>query len=167
MTQVLERHLLENAQRRRDRGEDPRYFRIHDSGDFHSPDYLDAWAQIARNMPSVRFWAPTRVWNVPGFKGALTRALAVDNLRIRPSAMNFSDPPPALDFLSAAGSSAAAVAVDTEGRAVWQCPALAADGHACGNARAPDCTTECRVCWGGRVDRVEDFRQVPVTYAKH
>ena len=37
-----------------------RTLRIHDSGDFYSPQYLLKWAQIARNLPHVRFYAYTK-----------------------------------------------------------------------------------------------------------
>lgn len=35
------------------------YFRIHDSGDFWTPAYVDSWIEIAKTFPSVKFWAPT------------------------------------------------------------------------------------------------------------
>jgi hypothetical protein len=37
-----------------------RVFRIHDSGDFFSPDYLDAWIECAKAMPGVLFYAYTK-----------------------------------------------------------------------------------------------------------
>jgi hypothetical protein len=39
-----------------------KFFRIHDSGDFFSLEYLKAWKQVARNCPDFVFWAPTRMW---------------------------------------------------------------------------------------------------------
>jgi hypothetical protein len=36
------------------------YVRIHDSGDFYSPAYFAKWLEIARNNPSVRFYAYTK-----------------------------------------------------------------------------------------------------------
>jgi hypothetical protein len=36
------------------------YIRIHDSGDFYSPSYFQKWLQIAKNNPSVRFYAYTK-----------------------------------------------------------------------------------------------------------
>lgn len=36
------------------------YVRIHDSGDFYSPDYFQKWLEIARLNPSVRFYAYTK-----------------------------------------------------------------------------------------------------------
>jgi len=34
--------------------------RIHDSGDFYSPEYLLKWAEIARRLPNVQFYAYTK-----------------------------------------------------------------------------------------------------------
>jgi hypothetical protein len=36
------------------------YIRIHDSGDFYSPTYFAKWLEIAKNNPSVRFYAYTK-----------------------------------------------------------------------------------------------------------
>jgi hypothetical protein len=41
------------------------FFRIHDAGDFtvlRQNSYIEAWNEIAANLPHVMFWAPTRVW---------------------------------------------------------------------------------------------------------
>lgn len=68
-----------------------RFFRIHDSGDFFSKNYLRQWKQIADRIPDVTFWAPSRIWatqwgidlvneiNAP-------RSGSANNLIIRPSA---------------------------------------------------------------------------------
>jgi hypothetical protein len=36
------------------------YVRIHDSGDFYSPEYLNKWIAIAQLLPQVRFYAYTK-----------------------------------------------------------------------------------------------------------
>lgn len=36
------------------------YFRWHDSGDVQSLEHLEAIAEIARRMPKIRFWLPTK-----------------------------------------------------------------------------------------------------------
>lgn len=41
--------------------------RIHDSGDFYSPEYRDSWLQIMAYNPTVRFYAYTK--NIPLFQG--------------------------------------------------------------------------------------------------
>lgn len=70
-----------------------RPFRIHSSGDFFSPTYFDAWCEIARRVekldPSVRFWAPTRVWGQRHFDWGQLRGMK--NLVVRPSAYHVGD----------------------------------------------------------------------------
>ena len=39
-------------------------FRIHVSGDFFHPDYVDKWIEIATSRPDVTFYAYTRSWRV-------------------------------------------------------------------------------------------------------
>jgi len=36
------------------------YVRVHDSGDFYSPAYLDKWVKIAEALPHIRFYAYTK-----------------------------------------------------------------------------------------------------------
>lgn len=43
------------------------FLRIHDSGDYYSPDYLEKWLQIARNNPQTKFYSYTK--SVPLFEG--------------------------------------------------------------------------------------------------
>jgi len=116
------------------------HFRIHDSGDFFSPAHILAWADIARSLPDVRFWAPTRAYINPRFLPALLTLASLPNVTIRPSAHGFEQPPPVVPGL-AAGSTASA-----EG---WDCPA-SEQGNKCGS---------CRICW--------DSPTVPVTYHRH
>lgn len=39
--------------------------RIHVSGDFWSPEYIESWIQICSAFPQTKFWAYTRSWVVP------------------------------------------------------------------------------------------------------
>lgn len=128
------------------------YFRIHDSGDFFNAQYARCWAEIARALPDVKFWAPTRAWQMPtrlGFVvlGSEDELLAVlrdmaklPNVTIRPSALMFGDDAPRVDGLHA-GSTA-----DGPG---FKCPAPA-QGNACG---------PCRACWDNKTESV--------SYRKH
>jgi hypothetical protein len=43
--------------------------RVHDSGDFFSQRYLDAWYEIARLLPGVRFYAYTKSVHLNIWKG--------------------------------------------------------------------------------------------------
>jgi hypothetical protein len=42
------------------------FLRIHDSGDYYSPTYLEKWLQIARNNPQTKFYSYTK--SVPLFE---------------------------------------------------------------------------------------------------
>jgi len=43
----------------------PKYFRIHDVGDFYNYEYLEKWVSIMREFPKVKFYAYTKmVWLV-------------------------------------------------------------------------------------------------------
>ncbi len=43
------------------------FLRIHDSGDYYSPTYLEKWLQIARNNPQTKFYSYTK--SMPLFEG--------------------------------------------------------------------------------------------------
>ena len=127
------------------------YFRLHDAGDFFSPPYIEAWRQIARALPDVSFWAPTRSWAVAGQRrpdsdpllASLRRLAALSNVIVRPSALYIDDPPPTVSGL-ASGS-----AVTTD-RSQTTCQKTLRVPSACG---------PCRRCW--------DEPLVPVTYLRH
>lgn len=106
------------------------YFRIHDSGDFFSPAYVRAWAEVAGLCPEVRFWAPTRSWRAPQpeWQETLRELAALPNVTVRPSALRFDEEPPRVEGL-AAGTTAR--------REGYTCPARS-QGNACGT---------CRACW--------------------
>ena len=52
-------------------------FRIHESGDFYSQQYLDLWVKIVKKLPNIRFWAYTRSFDLD-FSGLL----ALENFRL-------------------------------------------------------------------------------------
>ena len=137
---------------RKTRGE---WFRVHDSGDMFNAKYAMCWHAVCKRLPEVRFWIPTRAWQLPG--GLLTvhdplmhwlRELnKLGNVSVRPSALNFGDPAPAVEGLDAGTTATAAIAgyraVKGKARAVKgtkMCPAHE-QGNRCG---------ECRVCWTER-----------------
>jgi hypothetical protein len=53
-----EAQMTAELQARRYRG--GKWVRIHDSGDFFSPQYFEAWLRIAEATPDVRFYAYTK-----------------------------------------------------------------------------------------------------------
>ena len=140
-----------------------RYFRIHDSGDFFSRQYLAAWKEVANRLPDITFWAPSRYW---AKGGGIAQVNEVNdppqNLIIRPSAYHTNEPPPRdLGPGWAEGSAVFGTVGDHEltveqaraggeyGAYDWECQAYAVDdaGKTCRNALAPDGEVGCRMCW--------------------
>lgn len=125
------------------------YFRIHDSGDFFSPDYYKAWVEVCRNLKDIHFWAPTRMWVYEKWRRVFSNYPPPPNLALRPSALFTSAVPPAIPDL-AAGSGSVEGRMDAP---VWNCPAYEGENeHSCAAAR-------CRVCW--------DAPKKPVNYMTH
>jgi len=126
-----------------------KFFRIHDSGDFFSPEYYKAWVAVCRNLPKVSFWAPTRMWVYEKWRALFSNYPPPDNLALRPSALFTSAPPPSIEGLAEGSTS-------IEGRMpapVWNCPAYEGEEeHSCAAAR-------CRVCWKSQ--------SKPVNYMTH
>jgi hypothetical protein len=42
----------------------PKYFRIHESGDFYSQDYFDIWCGVSRLFPEINFLAYTQMYDL-------------------------------------------------------------------------------------------------------
>jgi hypothetical protein len=117
------------------------YFRGHDSADMLSPDYVWLWVRVAKALPEVKFWFPTRVWRVLTMSRvsedtrqrwalALMALASLPNVIIRPSALFFNAPAPKIEGL-AAGSTA------FDDMDAVTCPAYQ-QGDVCGS---------CRACW--------------------
>lgn len=135
-----------------------KFFRIHDSGDFYSRRYLEAWKQIADLNPDVMFWAPTRIWATNWGVRAVNEINAPpDNFTIRPSQYMVNRP--ALESLGpgwAAWTTVFGKKIKPEGAYIesgdpyaWDCQTYATTekGHTCRAARAPDAPEGCRACW--------------------
>src|SRR5215469_6997661 len=126
-------------------------FRVHDSGDLFSSDYIDAWTRLVPLCPGIQFWFPTRSsrpmrmskltpeqrmrWEI-----SLLALAAEPNVTVRPSALFVNAPAPVIPGL-AAGSGAS----DSE----WNCPA-STQNNECGS---------CRMCWFAP--------ETPITYHLH
>lgn len=117
---------------------DVQYFRIHDAGDFFSPRYVDAWAEVARSLPHVQFWAPTRSYLVRPILDRLVELNKLPNVTIRPSALRMDEPAPVVEGLSY-GSGVAKKRFHETAR---MCPAPS-QGNAC---------QDCRACWNNTGD---------------
>jgi len=118
----------------------PDYFRIHDSGDMWSPEYLDAWMEVCRHpkMRDVHFWAPSRVWTTAAMVRDLERLIATGrlpkNLSLRPSGLFFDGPDPVVSGLDGGTSSSTitfevkrggkiTLDITATGPQTWGCPA--------------------------------------------
>jgi len=141
------------------------FFRIHDSGDFFSVKYLEAWKEIADNFvrrtgktPRVVFWAPTRMWVFPKWVEAVNRVNGKPrNLTIRPSVYSIGEPAPRrLGPGWAAGTTVFPKAQVEEAQAAgdfdWNCAAFASQNkeHNCQNGLSPEGNRGCRACWQNR-----------------
>lgn len=111
-----------------------RYFRWHDSGDLLGINHLNVIVEIARAMPDVRFWLPTR--EVTFVNAVRLRREIPDNLIIRLSAPMVGAP--LKNMISKHTSSVGA-------NAGFQCVAYTQGGK-CG---------DCRACWSPDVMNVD------------
>ena len=112
------------------------YFRIHDSGDFQSQHHILKWVRIAKLLPDVWFWAPTRETRyVRLARKAMGPGGWPPNLVIRVSAHMIGGEPPSTDLPTST------VGADTG----FICGAYDRD-HKCG---------PCRACWNPSVDNVD------------
>jgi len=119
------------------------FFRWHDSGDVQSIEHLEAIAEVARRLPGIRFWLPTKE------KGDVLEYVRrhgdfPENLTVRLSA-------PMID-----GKPSAAWGITST---VHKATKAEDSGFACGAYTRGGKCGECRACWD---------RSVPnVGYPKH
>ena len=115
---------------------DERVFRWHDSGDLQRVEHLSAILQIAKALPSIRFWLPTREQKMVRDYFASGKTFP-ENLVVRISAQMI-------------GQENASLPEGTVGSTVssgkgFQCPARS-QGNAC---------LDCRACWQKSVESVD------------
>jgi len=129
-----------------------RYFRLHDSGDFFSAEYLMAWRAVADAFPDITFWAPTRIWATSWGVDAVNEinhpARHIPNLVIRPSAYMVGSIPPR--DLGPGWSKGTAVLGPSEPlSSYFECGAYRSDEptKSCRNSIGPDGRLGCRACW--------------------
>jgi hypothetical protein len=116
------------------------YFRWHDSGDIQSLDHLENIIAVARKLPRVKFWLPTREYQtVEACRRMLGRI--PKNLCIRYSA-NLVDGSPPFHY----GLPVSTVSSDPDKAppGAHNCPAHR-QGNTCGS---------CRACWNPHVQIV-------------
>lgn len=115
------------------------YFRIHDSGDMQSVKHVLQWVDVARALPWINMWAPTR--EIAMIKRARGKAGEwPSNLVVRLSAPMIGK---ALDVDGPTSS------VDTPGG--FDCPAYKQGGKCDGRDVGG---VNCRACWNPNIPRV-------------
>lgn len=129
-----------------------KYFRIHDSGDFFSVAYVNAWYSVC-SRSTKRFWAPTRSYRgTKAMLDALIRLNSLPNVTIRPSAIMIDENAPIIDGLAAGGAVVHTTRKDhshVTDVAGSHCPARN-QGNSCDS---------CRFCW--------DSADTAVVYGLH
>jgi hypothetical protein len=136
MVELLSRKYARKAKR-------DRVFRWHDSGDLQSVSHLAKIVDIARRLPRIRFWLPTR-------ERTMVREYLRENQQGFPANLVVRLSVPMIGQIPARGFAPAGVLTSTVGVAYGrECPAPK-QGNACGN---------CRSCWDPKVGNV--------SYKKH
>lgn len=123
-----------NLEARKAVGENPAFFRVHDSGDLWSEEYWEVWQGVFDRCKRIRFWIPTRIHWIDGWR-PLLGSFRRKNLVMRPSAYHFNDPAPKVKGLAAGSTGHYPDWGDPmeNGIADFICPAYASEG-ACVNA---------------------------------
>lgn len=121
--------------------DDP-YFRWHDSGDLQSEDHLLKIIEIAKKLPAINFWLPSREYaivnSVLNILAERFEKLPV-NLVIRLSAHMIDGKIPNIDLPVSSVSTDDSVYPDAN-----HCPARFQD-NSCG---------DCRACWNGAIKHI-------------
>ncbi len=118
------------------------FFRWHDSGDIQNLKHLEKIVQIAKNLPKIKFWLPTREYQIVS-EFVKKYGGFPDNLTVRLSAY----------MMESKGPETLAKKIGVTVSGVWKegftCPASFQDNK---------CLT-CRACW--------DKNTFEVAYKKH
>lgn len=112
------------------------YFRWFDSGDLQSLAHLEQIAQIAKNLPNIKFWLPTKEFRIVSEFTAKNEL--PENLTIRISGYMIDGPPPV------ALANRMGVVTSSVSKKAWTCPA-SNQGNKC---------LSCRNCWDKQVANV-------------
>ena len=106
------------------------YFRFFDAGDLQNLGHLIKVCEVARRLPEIKFWLPTREKGI--LKAYLNAGFSFpNNLTVRYSAVRFEEKPPA-DLLSELG-----IVGSNVSKVKWNCPAYGQDSKC----------LSCRKCW--------------------
>lgn len=113
------------------------FFRWHDSGDLQSVAHLAAIVEIAKQLPSIQFWLPTREYSIVSEYMASNAIPA--NLTIRLSALMFNAPAPS--------AIAKRLGLTTSG-------ASSGNDFTCPSSKQGGKCLDCRACWSKSVSNV-------------
>jgi hypothetical protein len=61
---------------------DAKLVRLHVSGDFTTPEYIQHWIKLVLEHPDVHFWGYTRSWRLPDLLPDLNRLRALPNVQL-------------------------------------------------------------------------------------
>ena len=121
----------------------PQWFRWFDSGDVQDRDMAQAIIWIASKLPHIRFWLPTKEYELFGFESVRQLVAETPNLTVRISAPMIGQMNSAKGYVTSSVSATGATAI-----AGVQCPARFNDGK-CG---------DCRACWRPDIGNVNYTR---------
>ena len=113
------------------------FFRWHDSGDLQGVWHLEKIAEVARRLPSIKFWLPTREYKI--VSDWMKFCTKPDNLEIRLSAFMIDGPAPV--------TVAKRLGLTTSG--------AKKDGFSCPSSQQGNQCGDCRACWDKNVTNVD------------
>ena len=113
------------------------YFRVHDSGDIQSVGHLMNWVKIARALPWVNFWMPTKEIRMLKAAKAMVGNEWPENLVVRMSAPMLAQVPPK--------SFEGILSSTVQAGIGFECEAYKR-GNKCG---------PCRACWSSEVNNID------------
>lgn len=112
------------------------FFRWHDSGDIQSVDHLDKLVQVAKNLPNIQFWLPTREYSI------VTNYLKIksfpSNFNVRLSSLLIDGPAPT--------TIAKRLGLTTSG--------VSSSGFDCPASKQNNKCLSCRACWDKNIQNI-------------
>ena len=113
-------------------------FRWHDSGDIQSLGHLEAIAAIAKALPSIVFWLPTREYSIAVAYFNKHKAWP-PNLVVRLSALTINGNPP-----TAIAKRIGCVTSGVSKQGTFDCPSSEQGGKC----------LDCRACWNKQIENI-------------
>lgn len=107
------------------------FFRWHDSGDLQDIPHLQKIVEIAKNLPHIKFWLPTREYGIVSDYIEKIEGIIPDNLCVRLSAYMIDGPTP--------DSVAQRLGVQVSG--------VSSNGFTCPAPKQGNSCESCRACW--------------------